>query len=371
MIPIKDEIFARMDELSPAEKKVARSLLANYPSAGLASAATLARAAGTSTPTVLRLVSRLGIGGYPEFQTRLRQEVTQQLNAPVTPAPPYRLTGRGDGTVPVARSPSGSAWSSGSTDGAAERVRHGGGACWPARPRRSCSPAATSPATSPTSSRMQLDQLIPGVAAPPSRWAATSASICRWARTRVVIVFDLRRYELPAKRVAALARQQGASVIVITDEGSRRPPTMPTSCCRSRSTACRSTRSPGCMVLVEALVEGGLPEVWAAPGSTDEAVGGVGAHPPRVPGRADLRTDETDDRRDEDDVSELDGRRRRRHRHRPGHRPGDRRTSCGAAGATVHGVDKDDVDLVGAPPRSRSSSPGSGTSTSWSTTPAG
>jgi DNA-binding MurR/RpiR family transcriptional regulator len=71
MTQIRDDVFARMDELTPAEKKVARSLLANYPSAGLASAATLARAAGTSTPTVLRLVARLGIGSYPDFQQLL------------------------------------------------------------------------------------------------------------------------------------------------------------------------------------------------------------------------------------------------------------------------------------------------------------
>lgn len=57
MINIKGAIFARMDELSPAEKKVARSLLSSYPSAGLASAASLAQHAGTSTPTVLRLVN--------------------------------------------------------------------------------------------------------------------------------------------------------------------------------------------------------------------------------------------------------------------------------------------------------------------------
>jgi DNA-binding MurR/RpiR family transcriptional regulator len=49
---INDEIFARMDELSPAEKKVARALLSNYPSAGLDSAARLAKTAETSTPTV-------------------------------------------------------------------------------------------------------------------------------------------------------------------------------------------------------------------------------------------------------------------------------------------------------------------------------
>src|SRR4051812_35682169 len=82
-MPINDEIFARMDELSPAEKKVARTLLASYPSAGLASAASLARSAGTSPPTVLRLLARLGIGSYPDFQRRLREEVSLQINSPV------------------------------------------------------------------------------------------------------------------------------------------------------------------------------------------------------------------------------------------------------------------------------------------------
>jgi DNA-binding MurR/RpiR family transcriptional regulator len=83
-MPLKEEIFARMDELTPAERKVARSLLASYPSAGLGSAATLAKAAGTSTPTVLRLVTRLGIGSYPDFQQRLRDEITHHMNSPVT-----------------------------------------------------------------------------------------------------------------------------------------------------------------------------------------------------------------------------------------------------------------------------------------------
>ena len=59
MTHIKDDVFARMDELTPAEKKVARSLLANYPSAGLASAATLARSAGTSSAWVMLRRSRM------------------------------------------------------------------------------------------------------------------------------------------------------------------------------------------------------------------------------------------------------------------------------------------------------------------------
>ena len=80
-LPLRDEIFQRMDELTPAERKVARTLLARYPAAGLESTAALAAAAGTSKPTVLRLLDRLGFGSYPEFQQRLRDEVTRSMSA--------------------------------------------------------------------------------------------------------------------------------------------------------------------------------------------------------------------------------------------------------------------------------------------------
>src|ERR1700743_79725 len=79
--PLRDVIFQRMDELTPAERKVARTLLARYPAAGLESTAALAAAAGTSKPTVLRLLDRLGFGSYPEFQQRLRGEGTPSLSA--------------------------------------------------------------------------------------------------------------------------------------------------------------------------------------------------------------------------------------------------------------------------------------------------
>ena len=80
-LPLRDEIFLRMGELTPAERKVARTLLARYPAAGLESTAALAAAAGTSKPTVLRLLARLGFGSYPDFQQRLRAEVTRSMSA--------------------------------------------------------------------------------------------------------------------------------------------------------------------------------------------------------------------------------------------------------------------------------------------------
>ena len=79
-LPLRDEIFQRMDEFTPAERKVARTLLARYPAAGLQSTAALAAAAGTSKPTVLRSLGRLGFGSYSDFQERLRAEVTRSMS---------------------------------------------------------------------------------------------------------------------------------------------------------------------------------------------------------------------------------------------------------------------------------------------------
>lgn len=69
--------------LTASEKRVARTLLADYPSAGLASVAALAKRAGVSVPTVLRLMGKLGFSGYAAFQEKLIEEVSEQLNSPL------------------------------------------------------------------------------------------------------------------------------------------------------------------------------------------------------------------------------------------------------------------------------------------------
>jgi DNA-binding MurR/RpiR family transcriptional regulator len=218
MTQIRDSVFARMDELTPAEKKVARSLLANYPSAGLASAATLAKAAGTSTPTVLRLVTRIGIGSYPEFQETLREEITQQLNSPVNRAAD-RLGGGGNGSV-----------FSRSTEQRLELVQRLTSTVPPsefdAAVALLAGPARQIVVNGGYFSRhvaqilvMQLDQLVPGVSFAAEPLGRDIGTYLDLGRDSVAVVFDLRRYELPAKQVAALARQRGAAVIVITDEG--------------------------------------------------------------------------------------------------------------------------------------------------------
>src|SRR5436309_15985955 len=80
---IGELVRQRQADLSLAERKLARVLLASYPIAGLESVARFAERAGVSAPTVTRFIAKLGFRGYPEFQENLRHEVQARLSSPL------------------------------------------------------------------------------------------------------------------------------------------------------------------------------------------------------------------------------------------------------------------------------------------------
>ncbi len=67
-----------------SERKVVRTLLADYPAAGLGTAAALAERAGVSDPTVMRLVQKLGFGQFGQFQRAVLAEVSERMSSPLT-----------------------------------------------------------------------------------------------------------------------------------------------------------------------------------------------------------------------------------------------------------------------------------------------
>lgn len=79
----REQVHNALGLMTDAEKKVAHAFLANYPSSGLSTVAEFADRAGTSAPTVLRFVSRLGYSGYPDFQRALRTEIQAELLSPL------------------------------------------------------------------------------------------------------------------------------------------------------------------------------------------------------------------------------------------------------------------------------------------------
>jgi DNA-binding MurR/RpiR family transcriptional regulator len=96
---IADELRRTLDALTPAERKLARVLLSNYPVAGLETVAQFAGRAEVSGPTVLRLISKLGFTSYPEFQQALRDELKARLESPVLAPKPAAA----DSSDPITR----------------------------------------------------------------------------------------------------------------------------------------------------------------------------------------------------------------------------------------------------------------------------
>ncbi len=72
---VRELIRQHYPSLTHAERKFANALLDNYPAAGLASITIVASNVGVSSPTVARMVKKLGFSGYPEFHKALLREL--------------------------------------------------------------------------------------------------------------------------------------------------------------------------------------------------------------------------------------------------------------------------------------------------------
>jgi len=91
---IEARLLAELGTFTRAEAQLAHAILDNYPVSGLGSITVTAHNAGVSTPTVVRMVQKLGFKGFPEFQAKLREELAaiistpmQKLDAPTNKAP--------------------------------------------------------------------------------------------------------------------------------------------------------------------------------------------------------------------------------------------------------------------------------------------
>jgi len=80
---IAEHILSKRDAMTPSERQLVNVLLDEYPIAGLCSITELADKAGVSTPTVARLIQKLGFAGYGPFQTALRTELGEMISNPI------------------------------------------------------------------------------------------------------------------------------------------------------------------------------------------------------------------------------------------------------------------------------------------------
>ncbi|PSJ57029.1 MurR/RpiR family transcriptional regulator [Kumtagia ephedrae] len=96
---IREELAHTQLALTAAEQKIVQVLLADYPMSGLGTATRLARQAGVSDPTVMRLMIKLGYGKFSDFQSKLLEEVESRLHSPLLMMEAKRPANASEGTA--------------------------------------------------------------------------------------------------------------------------------------------------------------------------------------------------------------------------------------------------------------------------------
>lgn len=80
---IRDRIETTANMLTTGERKLAATILSDYPFAGLSSIQELAARSEVSAPLVSRFVTKIGLHGYQEFQRELVAELKEGMLSPV------------------------------------------------------------------------------------------------------------------------------------------------------------------------------------------------------------------------------------------------------------------------------------------------
>ena len=213
-VTVAERLRLRLGELTPAERKVARTLMADYPVAGLDPIARLSAASGVSAPTVVRLVSKLAFGSYADFQQSLKSEVSARLSSPLE-MHAGREAARGDALRRTELAVCGGIRSSFARLPPAE-FEHAVRLL--AEPRRSVTLIGgrfSSMLAEYLAAHLRI--LRPRVQMISAAGADRMSSVLDVGRRDVLVAFDYRRYQHDTVRLAATAKEQGATVIAFTD----------------------------------------------------------------------------------------------------------------------------------------------------------
>jgi DNA-binding MurR/RpiR family transcriptional regulator len=210
---VGEVVRQRLDSLSPAERRLARVLLASYPIAGLESVARFAERAGVSPPTVTRFITKLGFRGYPEFQEKLRHEVQARLSSPLAR---YRDEPKRDSAVNDALEVSTHNLRTTAELLSDRDVKEAVHLLSDVR-RRVMILGGRVSATLARYLAGQLHLLRPGVGLVDSERSAPAQQLIDMRKTDVLVVFDYRRYQPDTIDSARVAAARGCDVILFTD----------------------------------------------------------------------------------------------------------------------------------------------------------
>jgi DNA-binding MurR/RpiR family transcriptional regulator len=210
---VGEVVRQRLDNLSPAERRLARVLLTSYPIAGLESVARFAERAGVSPPTVTRFITKLGFRGYPEFQESLRHEFQARLSSPLAR---YRDEPKSDSAVNDALDAATHNLKT-SQELLSERDLKEAVELLADVRRRVLVLGGRVSATLARYLTGQLHLLRPGIALVDAERSAPAQQLIDMRKTDVLVVFDYRRYQPDTIESARIAASRGCNVILFTD----------------------------------------------------------------------------------------------------------------------------------------------------------
>ncbi|MET9904774.1 MurR/RpiR family transcriptional regulator [Streptomyces sp. NPDC006446] len=216
---LADDIRLKLGILSPAERKVARVLLAAYPSSGFETIATLAERAAVSAPTVLRFVNRLGYNGFPDFQAALRAELHDRNASPLSLYEANDEVGPTDSAAGL-MARSSKMFTAAVAQTLAETPPHDlENAITLLSDRKKRITLAGGRFTDLLAQYLGLHlmQLRDNVRFLPDRDVERTAVLAALTRRDVLVIFDYRRYEHDKLAIAQLTQEHGGKVIVFTD----------------------------------------------------------------------------------------------------------------------------------------------------------
>ncbi len=214
---IAERLQEIQNELTRAERQLASSLLDNYPMSGLGSITTVARNAKVSTPTVIRMVRKLGFDGYPQFQAGLHHELEATITTPITKhekwasnAPDTHILNEFTGAV-------------------VENIHQSLSQIDPAVFDEACTLLSdTKRSVYITGGRvtrsladylfLHLQMIRNSVHNMESRSASWPHYILDMKEGDVLVMFDVRRYENSSIKLAELAKEQNLKLILFTDQ---------------------------------------------------------------------------------------------------------------------------------------------------------
>ncbi len=222
--PVPDHVAASvatrirqaMEAMTPAERKVGRTILAKYPMVGLGTVAELAAEAHVSNPTVVRFASKLGFSGHSELQASLRQEVAERFRSPLSRYGEARAELSLGSRLEVALETFRNGLDE--TFGSLAATEVDSAVALLAEPKRRilCIGGRYSRVLA-EALRADLHLLRPNTTVYQGDSQGIAEALLDMRKGDVLVLFDFRRYQPDMARAARLAADNGAKVVLVTD----------------------------------------------------------------------------------------------------------------------------------------------------------